>query len=84
MAKKKVHPSQLRYGTVTSDQLKDSVSKINELAAVMTEVAGEMDRRKMTELRMDGVTKFDRGMDILSGYVEHLMIGMTKARFSKD
>lgn len=81
MAKKKKHPSQLRYGTVTPDQIGESVEKLEMLVGAMKEVAQEMQSQSMAELRMDGVTKFDRSYEILSGYVEHLVIAMTKSKF---
>lgn len=69
-------PAYLRFGDVTGSELHDLSVRLNKLAMDLNRIADEVGD---STLRVDGVTKGDRGFDLLKAYTDN-----TKHAFNKS
>lgn len=62
------HPSDLRWGPVTREELETAAKEFRELAESMDSVAAELDG---DPLRVDGVTQLRRGRELVESFVRN-------------
>lgn len=68
MAKKRHIPTEKRYGTVSADELDSLATKMEDLAASVRGHAQGMRDLGLDEIKIDGATKWDRGVELLADY----------------
>ena len=71
--KKKPTSAELRYGSVTVDDIRVFATIVSESADDLTRAADEM-------AAIDGAKKFTRGQKLLAEFVGHLEVSLAKAR----
>mgnify|MGYP001269206983 CR=1 FL=1 len=78
--KKKPNSAELRYGSVTVDDVRVFATIVSESADDLTRVADEMAAVGSDRLPIDGAKKFTRGQKLLAEFVGHLEVSLAKAR----
>lgn len=68
MAKPKHIAAEKRYGTVSADELDQLASRMEDLAAGVRAHAQSMRELQLPEIKIDGATKWDRGVELLADY----------------
>ena len=78
--KKKPTSAELRYGSVTVDDVRVFATIVSESAEDLSRVADEMSGVGSDRLPIDGAKKFTRGQKLLAEFVGHLEVSLAKAR----
>ena len=78
--KKKPPSAELRYGSVTVDDIRVFATIVSESADDLTRAADEMAAVGSDRLPIDGAKKFTRGQKLLAEFVGHLEVSLAKAR----
>ena len=78
--KKKPTSAELRYGSVTVDDVRVFATIVSESAEDLSRVADEMAAVGSDRLPIDGAKKFTRGQKLLAEFVGHLEVSLAKAR----
>lgn len=66
---RKVVPASRRYGTMKRTDLANHVRSLQDARQKLDSLLEEMAVLGVTRLEMDGVTKFDRGIDLISAFL---------------
>ena len=71
-----------RIGYPTPAQLKEEASKLERLANDLRDLAAQMEhhRPKLDQVRIDGATKFGRGVKMLLDYLSNVEAGIITAK----
>ena len=77
---KKPSSAELRYGSVTVDDIRVFSTIVSESAEDLSRVADEMAAVGSDRLPIDGAKKFTRGQKLLAEFVGHLEVSLAKAR----
>lgn len=77
----KNHPSQLRFGVKTADDMRKDADTIKGLVTYLLEVERDMRAKGRKELRIDGVTKVDRATAMLRDYVHNVEIALLHQKY---
>ncbi len=78
--KKKPTSAELRYGSVTVDDVRVFSTIVSESAEDLSRVADDMAAVGSDRLPIDGAKKFTRGQKLLAEFVGHLEVSLAKAR----
>ena len=78
--KKKPTSAELRYGSVTVDDIRVFATIGSESADALTRAADDMAAVGSDRLPIDGAKKFTRGQKLLAEFVGHLEVSLAKAR----
>jgi hypothetical protein len=79
-AKNKKHSSQNRRGTFTADALRKSASSLEGIAAAIRASAQTMQDSEISEVNIDGATKLDRGVDLMTQFIANIDREITRSR----
>ena len=79
MAKRK-HAADLRYGIVSRDDLETYHRILTETAADLSVVTATMEADNIDSMKIDGVTKFPRGQQLITDFIGKLEIAVASAR----
>lgn len=77
----KLHASLLRRGDMSVAELRTNAKKLNELAAQLTALADNAAQEKVESLRIDGITKLGRGMELVRDFTANVTQSLFKAKF---
>lgn len=80
MAKKRAHAADLRYGTVSRDDLDTYQRILTETAADLATVTELMATDGLDSIRVDGITKFPRGQQLISEFIGKIEIAVARAK----
>jgi len=72
--------AELRYGTVSRDDVQAFADVIRESATDLKEVADQMNAAGIRSMKMDGRQKFPRGQKLISEFVGRLEEAVARAR----
>lgn len=78
---KKQHASLIRRGDFAISELSESAKKLEELAAQLRALVTEAEKAKMKSLRIDGITKLPRGLDLIRDFAANVNQSLFKAKF---
>ncbi len=78
--KKKPTSAELRYGSVTVDDVRVFSTIVSESAEDLSRVADDMAAVGSDRLPIDGAKKFTRGQKLLAEFGGHLEVSLAKAR----
>lgn len=77
---RKVVPASRRYGTMKRTDLTKNLSDLQDVQQKLEMLLEEMSTIGVNRLQMDGVTKFSRGMDLISAFLVKLDQAIARER----
>lgn len=77
---KRKQPAELRYGTVSREDIETFHRIIMESADDLERVGQAMDDSDIDSMKLDGVRKFPRGQQLLTEFVGKLEVAIARAR----
>jgi len=83
MANKQPTASEKRYGSVSADDLDQLAARMEDLAANVRGHANSMRELRLDTIRIDGATKWDRGVELLADYFGNITKRLAVAKMVK-
>ena len=79
-ASKRPNPAELRYGVISRTDLATYRRILTETTADLAEVGDLMESSGIETMKIDGVTKFPRGQQLITEFVGKLEVAVARAR----
>ena len=76
----KPHASEARYSTISREAIDVYVSVLRESIDDLERICQAMDQSGITEMPIDGATKFSRGQQLVAAFVGNLEVAVSRAR----
>jgi hypothetical protein len=80
---KKKLPSERRRGAKTPEDLKDAAESLSIQAANLLAQANAMEEMKMKAITVDGQTKWERGLKLVSEFVRNVEVAIIHERTAR-
>lgn len=80
----KTNPAHLRMGKHSLEQLRQGTADLRTLAAKLSALITRAESLGVTELPVDGTTKFKRGHDLIVQFIRGVDVALLKEAYSRE